>query len=133
MKRVLDRAAAWLIECGCLQDIRYATERNADIVYFRQKAAAAKSIAPLATLTTVQPPTTDKLKAWITAQSEGQLFAHESAALERGFGSELERRIVAEKRLQNLSILASGPIRQQYVQRFIEKQTVAALKAAVVA
>ena len=40
MKRVLDRAAAWLVECGCLHDYRYATERSVDVVYFREKSVA---------------------------------------------------------------------------------------------
>ncbi len=132
MKRVLDRAVAWLIECGCLQDVRYATERSVDVVYFREKGVTAKPIAQHAVFTTMSE-TTDKLKIWLAAQNERKLLAEESAALECGFGSELERRIVAEKRLQKLSILASGPIRQQYVQRFIEQQSVQASKAAGVA
>ena len=133
MKRVLDRAAAWLIECGCLQEMRYAIERSVDVVYFREKIAVAKPVIQPAAITATTPEVADKLKIWLAAQNERDLFAQESVALECGFGSELERRIVAEKRLQKLSILASGPIRQQYVQRFIEQQSTQASKAAGVA
>ena len=129
MKRVLDRAAAWLVECGCLHDYRYAIERSVEVVHFRQKAAFARLPAQPATPTAIPPKTADKLKVWLASQTDAELFTQESAALEGGFGSELERRIVAEKRLQNLSILASGPIRQQYVQRFIEQQSLLADKA----
>jgi hypothetical protein len=123
MKRVLDRAAAWLVECGCLQDFRYATERSVDVVYFRQKGAVPKPVVQPVALASVTSNANDKLKRWLASQTEADLLTQESAALECGFGSELERRIVAEKRLQNLSISASGPIRQQYVQRFIEQQS----------
>ena len=122
MKRVLDRAAAWLVECGCLHDVRYATERCVEVVYFRKSVVVDKPIVPPVATTASQTQTTDKLKIWLASQTEAKLFAQESAALERGFGSELERRIVAEKRLQHCPILASGPIRQQYVQRFSEQQ-----------
>ena len=130
MKRVLDRAAAWLVECGCLQDFRYANERSVDIVYFRQKGAVPKPVVQPAALAAVTSKVDDKLKRWLASQTDAELLAQESAALECGFGSELERRIVAEKRLQSLSISASGPIRQQYVQRYVEQRHQSAPKAA---
>lgn len=119
MKRVLDRAAAWLIECGCLHDYRYATERSIDVVYFREKsvAVAKKPSEP----TIVLPEPSDTLKQWLASQTEAELWTLESAALACGFGSELERRIAMAERAGNLSVLAGGRIRQQYVRRFCER------------
>lgn len=129
MKRVLDRAAAWLMECGYLQDIRYATERGVDVVYFRKKqavAAAKKSQSHLIAL----PQSTDTLKLWLALQTEEELLAHESAALACGFGSDLERTIVADDRAKNMPVLSGGRIRQEYLRRYAEELQTSSLRNA---
>lgn len=131
MKRILNRAAAWLVECGYLQDMRYATERGVEVVYFREKPAA------IAVKNTQPPPlavaeSADPLKLWLAKQSEITLLEQEQRALDSGFGSELERQIVIEARQKQISILASGRIRQMYVHRYCES-TRAAEKAVATA
>lgn len=116
MKRVLDRAAAWLVECGCLHDYRYATERRVDVVYFRQRSyTLPKKPSPAPCVLNVPK---DTLKQWLAVRTEEQLWALESAALESGFGSELERTFVIGERYKKVAFLAGGRIRQEYVRRF---------------
>lgn len=125
MKRVLDRAAAWLAVCGYLQGVRYATERGVEVVYFREKSVAAvakKAFSPPPIL----PEAGDTLKQWLSPQPEADLLALESAALESGFGSELERTIVVAERSKEVALLAGGRIRQEYVRRYAEQRVAAA-------
>lgn len=119
MKRILDRAAAWLAECGYLQDMRYATERGVEVVYFREKAAATavKNIQPSSLAVS---DGADTLKLWLASQPEATLLEQEQRAIDSGFGSELERQIVTEAREKQIPILASGRIRQMYVHRYYE-------------
>ncbi len=129
MARVLDRAAKWLIECEYLEDIWYGGQgRNAEVSFRRrvdtprrpplQRRIANDNSHVEHPLRVVDNPA-DGLKAWLALQSEKDLFQRESEALNSGFGSELERRIVAEERSKNVPILSAGRIRQQYVHRFI--------------
>jgi hypothetical protein len=129
MKRVLDRAAAWLVECGCLHDYRYATERSVDVVYFREKSVAIAnkpSASPIAL-----PEPNDTLKQWLAARTEAELWTLESAALESAFGSELERTIVAAERTKGVTCVAGGRIRQEYVRRYAEHRRPAKRHVAV--
>ena len=130
MKRVLDRAAAWLVECGCLRDYRYATERSVEVVYFREKSVAAATAKP-AVIPAILPDASDTLKEWLASRTESELDAAESAALESRFGSELERTIVVAERAREIAILAGGRIRQEYVRRYAERQTLAKRNVAV--
>ncbi|QDT71299.1 Replication initiator protein A [Lacipirellula limnantheis] len=129
MKRVLDRAAAWLVECGCLHDYRYATERSVDVVYFREKSVADVAKKPSAPPIAL-PETCDTLKQWLVSQTEGELWSLESVALEAGFGSELERTIVVAERAKEVPLLAGRRIRQEYVRRYAERQRLAQRNAA---
>lgn len=129
MKRVLDRAVHWLIECGYLQDMRYATEKGVDVIYFREKKTATiparepRSVVAL-------PATYDTLKPWLSSHTEDYLSARESAALKEGFGSEFEREVVIRERVAGTSIFHSRRIRQEYVRRFIESPPTALVDAA---
>lgn len=117
MKRVLDRAVAWLAECGYLQGVRYATERGVEVVYFLEKSVVAVAKQPSAP-SIIVPETSDTLKRWLSSQTEAELWSLESAALESGFGSELERTIVVAERAKEVALLAGGRIRQEYVRRY---------------
>lgn len=139
MIRVLDRAARWLIECGYLEEFWYAGKgRNID-VFFRQRVvtaadqgrkASGRSVAVGKAASAPMPQCSeDSLKAWLLLQSEAELFQLETEALERGFGSELERAIVAEKRSQNISVAQGGRIRQMYVRNYWESQATGNQKA----
>ena len=64
--------------------------------------------------------TSDTLKRWLASQTEAELRALESAALESGFGSEFEREVVNQERTAGVPILRSRRIRQEYVRRFME-------------
>jgi hypothetical protein len=46
----------------------------------------------------------------------------EAKALAGAFGSELERTFVVKEREQNVSVLAGGRIRQEYIRRYCESQ-----------
>ena len=59
-------------------------------------------------------------ETWLSRQSETELFAWETEALEAGFGTELERRLIRDKRSTKLPILASGRIREDYLRKYVE-------------
>jgi hypothetical protein len=130
MKRVLDRAAAWLIECGCLQDypLRDRAKRRRRLLSARNSVAIANkpSASPIAL-----PEPNDTLKQWLAARTEAELWTLESAALESAFGSELERTIVAAERTKGVTCVAGGRIRQEYVRRYAEHRRPAKRHVAV--
>jgi hypothetical protein len=72
----------------------------------------------------------DELKTWLSLKEEPDLRRWEDDALNVGFGSELERRIIAEERARNIPILSSGRIRQEYVRRYSETSLLAGYKLA---
>lgn len=119
MKRVLDRSASWLVECGYLQDMHYATERGVDVVYFREKGAVV--VKPQVRGPTLAAPAAiDSLKNWLVSQTEADLMIHEANALSHGFGSEFERDVVRQEQVAGMPLLQSRRIRQEYVRRYIE-------------
>lgn len=127
MIRVLDRAARWLCECEFLDEIWYSGHGRTMVVFFRRrpkrerlKEQERKRKLDTGNGTYSEIVGEDSLKSWMSFQSEANLFQRETEALEGHFGSELERRLVADERAKGIPVIASGRIRQQYVQRFIE-------------
>lgn len=129
MIRVLDRAGKWLIECGYLEKIWYVGGgRNID-VFFRERCASKPALLPKARTVQgnvrtveVRPVNqeVDELRLWLASQNGAELLERESEALNLNFGHDLERRIITDERLQNISVLAGGRVRQEYVKRYIE-------------
>lgn len=62
----------------------------------------------------------DRLKQWIAGQHEEELAVRETEALEAGFGSELERKIILDERRKGIPVRSGGRIRQAYVRRYSE-------------
>jgi hypothetical protein len=122
MARVLDRAAAWLLECEYIQEIWYRTENGAPIVYFRKKVMP-RSRKKLVASEVIADSTEDPFKQWLAVQDEADLMCREADALSTGYGSEFERRIVDEERSNGVPILRSRRIRQEYIRRFIDSNT----------
>lgn len=118
MARVLDRAGRWLADCGYLQEMWYRSEKGAAMVYFRKFLAPRPSKRSALPMPLVDA-SDDRFKRWLAAQRENELFMHETKALACGFGSEFERRIVAEERVSGVPMLRSRRIRIEYVRRFI--------------
>lgn len=141
MIRPLDRAANWLIECGYLQDFWYAGKGRHIDVFFRKRVAAVqdrdqKLIGRTAAVGTPAETSTpqsseDGLKAWLSLQGEEDLCRLETGALEKGFGSELERAIVAGERSQNIPVTQGGRIRQMYIRKYCEAQEAGDREAAL--
>ena len=132
MIRVLDRAATWLIECGYLAQFWYAGKGRNINVFFRQRIAVKQvriqdSLTSRAALVERKAVAIleDSLKRWIANQSEVDLYRQETVALENGFGSELERSIIAKERDENVAVLSGGRVRQEYVRRYVENLSAA--------
>lgn len=132
MIRVLDRAAKWLIECGYLDKLWYrGGGRNIEVLFKKRSARVAnrsqESIAGRIgpAVPAELPPAgvqEDSLKTWLSLQTEEDLYRLEAKALAGAFGSELERTFVVKEREQNVSVLAGGRIRQEYIRRYCESQ-----------
>lgn len=130
MIRVLDRAAKWLIECDYLDEIWYSNGSRGMEVYFRKRSENSRRLDAVRTtnrnswrsekMLIAADATEDGLKTWLCSQSESELVMQEAQALESGFGSELERKIVADERSKNISIMTGGRIRQEFIRRFVD-------------
>lgn len=124
--RVLDRAANWLIECGYLAKFWYTGKGRNIEVFFQKRiatvAAQGSVVGRIGLSSSVQPQLVsepdDSLKTWIADYSESDLYRLETEALERAFGSELERTIVESEREQNVAVHKGGRIRQEYIRRY---------------
>jgi len=135
MLRVLERATKWLIECEFLEEMRHLgpTIGRGVVVVFRRKTVAPRRIpqpklclagarSSTRTERDDSPIVPNQLQTWFVGQGERELFIQETSAIEAGFGSELERKIIADERSKEKPILGSGRIRQEYVRRFVESK-----------
>jgi len=130
MARVLDRAAARLIECGFLDSVTYNGRRSNLEVQFRKRLSTPKKVERPVLRTVSEPgetvqnsdPSQTDLKLWLSSIGEATLTEAEEHALSSNFGSELERSIVASNRSAGVSVLDAGPIRAMYLRRYIEQQ-----------
>ena len=119
MLRVLDRAAKWLCDCDYLQEMWYGTEKGTAMIFFRKRIEPRLPKQSRKSAVTIES-TNDQFKSWLASQQEDELLAGETTALEIGFGSDFERRIVQEERSNGTPLLQSRRIRQEYVRRFLE-------------
>ncbi|TWU21415.1 Replication initiator protein A [Bythopirellula polymerisocia] len=119
MARVLDRAAKWLCDCEYLQEMWYGTEKGTAMIFFRKRIEPRLPKQSRESAVTIES-TNDQFKSWLASQQEDELFAGETRALESGFGSDFERRIVQEERSKGTPLLQSRRIRQEYVRRFLD-------------
>jgi hypothetical protein len=130
MARVLDRAVGWLVECGYLVQFRFeaARHRGGSVVFERQARAKSRREYEPASLAGKRasdgPSYPNRSKGandeWLSQQSESELLRCEGEALELGFGTELERRLVLEERSSKTPVLSSSRIRRGYVRKYIE-------------
>jgi hypothetical protein len=131
MLRILERAVQWLVRCDYLTGMRYVTAtpgRPAKVVFQKQLRASAaprsrqgKLFVDAEDASACGATTADREhQAWLAEQQECELLRMERQALDAGFGSLLERRIVEEDRLMGTPLLGAGRIRQAYVRRFAE-------------
>lgn len=124
MLRVLERAINCLIDCEYLAEWWCTGPRDNPIIHFRQRLhpksrsdGGRRSVGGDGIVANVE----DSLKSWIVTQSEEALGELESEALELGFGSELERKMVHDERAEGRSILQAGRTRQAYLRRYREE------------
>lgn len=129
MIRVLDRAAAWLIECGYLRVVRYKEGRDGRScqVIFKQTGGRRRSEPAAQKQSRVQEKeeaTADSQRederSWFTRFSDEELLAAEAEAVAREFGNELERQRVRDGRQEGLPVRDSGKIRRDFVRRYVE-------------
>lgn len=128
MLRVLERAVKWLVECEFLEDWWHKGTGNNTVVYFRRRIQARSLTDNHTRSVPVRRQsdeaveialTEDTLKQWITCLTDAELTEHESEALESGFGSELQRRIVFDERQKGIRVRDGGRIRWEYLHRFV--------------
>ena len=130
MMRVLDRAAAWLVQCGYLDEMWYGHARGKLMVYFRRRNKAEKPrdkrriLLPevLAADRSKREEVPDNLKLWLVEQRPDDLAAAENRALSSGFGSDFERTIVWGEKDRRVSVQHGGRVRQEYVRRYMESE-----------
>lgn len=134
MYRILERAADWLVECGFLASMHAEGERlsrDSKVVFTKARAKTDKRAAAAKTRTSLPTSNRETLDAtirddqhrqWLLGQEEATLVFEEGLALEAGFGSELERKLVREERSSGVKVRESGRIRTQFVRRFIESK-----------
>lgn len=119
------KAAIWLNETSS------GARHN---VTFQRIYGQASSANRIALATSVESPrvniSEDSLKTWLANQSEGDLYRLETEALEREFGSELERSIIVDGRSRNVPVLSAGRIRQEYIRRYGHSRAAEELKTA---
>lgn len=121
MARVLDRAGQWLADCDYLHGMWYAAEKGAVYVHFQKRVASRRvpRMAEPRALPSAQDH--DSFHRWLQTQEERDLLKSETEALACAYGSELERKIVAEERAKGSPILRSRRIRLEYVRRFVSE------------
>jgi hypothetical protein len=130
MIRVLERATEWLVKCGFLSGMKTGQgrlSRSSEVFFLkaittrRQRrsgttAAAVPSVVP-------SRATDDHHRTWLHSQNEAALLLAEEHALAAGFGTDLERKLVAEARSRGTGVFASGRIRTQYIERFVRSRS----------
>lgn len=122
VRRIIDRAAHWLIACDYLEGFWYGTGRRGSMVYFK-KRTKKRRVAMAAVTPLDAALESDELKHWLRMQTEQKLSAAESQAMEQQFGSELERRLIHSERVKGRPILTSGRIRLEFVRRYLATQS----------
>ena len=130
MRRIINRAANWLVECGFLAEYRYCAMEGRDRggVEFRKRAKPSSSRKRPST----GPRSKRRLKQhalstdrtadeqWFAERCEAELRLLEDRALEALYGSELERNLIRRSRAAGETIASSGALRRHYVKRFAE-------------
>jgi hypothetical protein len=127
MVRVLERAVEWLVACGFLAGMRIEGKRltrESKVIFSK----ATKKNLPRRPPTTPHPvkasqPASSLHREWLTRFSEAELHQSESLALAAVFGSELERKIILEERALGKAVKDAGPIRTEYVRKYLESRS----------
>jgi Replication initiator protein A len=128
MKRVLERGAKWLVECGFLESFRFSDRVGVDgpQVLFRKRSRKPRPLKRRMSHRAVDgdreaEPTLDSHVLWLSQQSEAELLDLETAALSESFGSDFERKMILTDQSAGRSILESGRLRQEYVKRYQQR------------
>ena len=122
LKRIIDRAVAWLVECEFLSGVTYGRSPNRRTCPVKfTKCVAASKRKPIATtevpeIAEVAEP--DDHQRWLETQTEASLCDAEIDALNAGFGTTLERNLIERDRAAGKAILDSGRIRQEFIRKF---------------
>ncbi len=124
LKRIIDRAANWLVECGFLNDYYHpkATSHPTSTIVFRRNRGRARSpgYVKRAPSPDSQPSPSQGNHGtkWFAKQSPKQLAEWEATALQQDFGSSLERQMIQTKRASGEPIANGGAIRQNFVWQY---------------
>lgn len=124
MRRIIDRAANWLVECEYLNDFYYPNDRShrSDQIVFRKRIKRKRKCGAA-----IQNPARNAGKAtsadrqiakWFANQSSERVSTLEAQGLEQHFGSPFERQMIQTSRDRGEPITEGGAIRQNYVWRF---------------
>jgi replication initiator protein A len=128
MRRILARAADWLVECGYLRGYREAecgssglrrcsSGRSLDIIFYKQpkrsrpQATPVRKPQPVPQLRRDTPVERDSLRMWLERQSDEELLRWEDLALGERFGSLLEQNVVRGERARVPAVRYGGRIR----------------------
>lgn len=128
MVRVLERATGWLAECGFLSGMKVTDRRlsrTSEVLFLKEdKPRSHRSLKMQGNSSTIlpDPEPEDLHRLWLRAQDAATLLAAEGEALMAGFGTELERKIVAEARSNGAPLSASGRIRTEFIEKFIRSR-----------
>lgn len=124
MRRIIDRAANWLVECEYLNDFYYPNDRShrSDQVVFRKRLKRTRKFGTVSQIPVPIPEQADsadhRIAKWFAAQPPEKVSALESEAMRDNFGSPLERQMIQAKKDRGEPITASGAIRKNFVWRY---------------
>ncbi|MEZ6103776.1 MAG: plasmid replication initiator TrfA [Pirellulaceae bacterium] len=129
MRRIIERAASWLIKCGYLETYRFsiASDGTAAVLFHKGKKKRTcktrnETVGDLADTNGNSSSAPDD--GWIGVVGENRLLELEDLAIAEKFGSDFERKMVRNSRSEGLSIAESGRIRKDYLRKFIEARDV---------
>lgn len=122
MRRVIERACRWLIECGYLSEYRFNDENTRVGFVVERGTRGRKRKGGLAT---ENPEGALILKdgfEWIAQYTDTELQRIESEAVATSFGTCFERRVVEEERNSGRTVRESGFVRKGYVKKYLDEK-----------
>lgn len=130
MRRIINRAGDWLVECGYLANYRYSDSdaiKNGKITFHKRTARKGsqcnrrkRRIVKQRSESEVRGDRRIQDAQWFSQLTEAQWRTIEDQALEASYGTELERKFVLGEKDAGKEIATSGAVRRNYIKQFFE-------------
>lgn len=117
-KRVVERAAKVLVECGYLGGVEFEKHWGGVRVVFSKQSPIQSSNSRQSAKQVVQR---DILLEWLRSQNRDHFESLENAALAAEFGTDFERQIVLECKRNGEGFTKTRRVRLEFIKRFAEQ------------